>query len=102
MVNYCRDIWRQRSHIIAPPTALCSKIVTWKWTSKCQTAFEKIKRTIARETLLNFLDFNKEFHIFTDASDYQLGAVIMQDNKTLVLYSRKLNSAQKNYTTREQ
>jgi RNase H-like domain found in reverse transcriptase len=34
----------------------------------------------------------------TDASDYQLGAVIMQNGK---LFSRKLNPAQRNYTTGE-
>jgi hypothetical protein len=27
--------------------------------------------------MLNFPDFAKEFHVFTDASDYQLGGVIM-------------------------
>jgi hypothetical protein len=49
--------------------------------------------------MLNFPDFEKKFHVFTDASDYQLGSVSMQDDKPLVFYSRKLNSAQKNYTT---
>jgi RNase H-like domain found in reverse transcriptase len=37
-----------------------------------------------------------------DASKYQLGSVIMQDDKPLVFYSHKLNLAQKWYTTREQ
>ena len=41
------------------------------------------------------------FSVFTDARDYQLGAVILQDNKTLAFYSCKLNSTQKNYTTGE-
>jgi hypothetical protein len=102
MVNYYRDMWKRRSHILAPLTALCGKTVTWKWTKECTEAFESIKRSMARETLLNFPDFNKEFHIYTDASDYQLGAVIMQDDKPLAFYSRKLNKAQKNYTTGEQ
>lgn len=102
MVNYYRDMWRRRSHILAPLTALCSKSVSWKWSEECQEAFEAIKRTIARETLLKFPDFSKEFHVYTDASDYQLGAVIMQDNKPLAFYSRKLSKPQKNYTTGEQ
>jgi len=102
MVNYYRDMWKRRSHILAPLTTLSGKSATWKWTDDCEKAFESIKRTIARETLLNFPDFNKEFHIYTDASDYQLGAVIMQDDKPLAFYSRKLNKAQKNYTTGEQ
>ena len=54
------------------------------------------------QTLLAFPDFEKTFHIYTDASDYQLGGVIMQEGKPLAFYSRKLNSAQKRYTTGEQ
>jgi len=49
-------------------------------TKECNESFESIKRVVARETLLNF---PKEFHIYKDASDYQLGAVIMKDGKQL-------------------
>jgi hypothetical protein len=64
-------------------------------------AFETIKRLIARDTLLAYPDFNKKFTIHTDASDFQLGAVISQEGKPLAFYSRKLTSAQRNYTTSE-
>ena len=102
MINYYRDMWRRRSHILAPLTTLSGKTAKWNWTEECEQAFESIKRSMARETLLNFPDFNKEFHIYTDASDYQLGAVIMQDDKPLAFYSRKLNKHQRRYTTGEQ
>jgi RNase H-like domain found in reverse transcriptase len=51
--------------------------------------------------LLAYSDFNKPFHIYTDASDHQLGAVIMQDKKPIAFYSRKRNAAQRRYTTTE-
>lgn len=35
-------------------------------------------------------DFNKEFVLTTDASDYALGAVISQANKPIILASRTL------------
>jgi hypothetical protein len=52
--------------------------------------------------MLTFPDFSKPFHIYTDASDKQLGAVITQDEKCIAFYSRKLNIAQQRYTTGEQ
>ena len=41
------------------------------------------------------------FKIHTDASDYQIRAVISQNNKPIVFYSCKLNAAQTRYTSTE-
>jgi RNase H-like domain found in reverse transcriptase len=73
----------------------------WKWTDVEQKAFDTMKCIISRETLLAYPDFTKPFIIHTDASHSQLGAVILQDNKTIAFYSRKLNPAQTRYTTTE-
>jgi hypothetical protein len=56
---------------------------------------------VSQETLLAFPDFEKEFHVYTDASNKQLGSVIMQEGKPLAFFSIKLNSAQTRYTTGE-
>ena len=57
---------------------------------------------MTKETILNYPDFNKVFDIHTDTSDRQLGTVISQEGKPLAFYSRKLSSAQHNYTTTDQ
>ena len=101
MVNYYRDMWIRRSHVLAPLAALTSKTAKWTWLPEHQAAFNTMKKIIAKETLLAFPDFNKEFVIYTDASHSQLGAVILQDNKPIAFYSRKLNPAQTRYTTTE-
>ena len=51
--------------------------------------------------MLTYPNWSKPFDIHTDASDYQLGAVISQEGKPIAFFSRKLNSAQNNYTTTE-
>jgi len=102
MVNYYRDMWKRRSHILAPLSKLISQKVKWNWGEEEQKAFEEAKRMIKQETMLAYPKFNEPFHIYTDASDTQLGGVIMQDNKPLAFYTRKMNSAQSNYSTGEQ
>ena len=54
---------------------------------------------IEREVLLAYPDFNTPFEIHNDSSKLQLGAVISQKGKPIAFYSRKMNSAQQNYTT---
>jgi hypothetical protein len=44
--------------------------------------------------MLAFPEFSKPFHIYKDASDKQLGAVITQDETPIAFYSRKLKSDQ--------
>ena len=101
MDNYYRDMWPQRSHFLAPLSSLTSVKVKWKWTPEHQVAFDQLKALIAKETLLTFPDFSKEFEIHTDASKLQLGACISQEGKPVAFYSRKLQPAQTRYTTTE-
>ena len=79
MVNYYRDIWPQKSHILAPLTSLTLSAVKWEWTSQHQKAFDEMKWVITRETLLAYPDFSKPFDIHTDAIALQLGACISQE-----------------------
>jgi hypothetical protein len=75
--------------------------VKWKWTPECQDSFEKMKAIMAKETLVTFPDFTKEFKIHTDTSKLQLGACISQGVKPVTFYSSKLQPAQTHYTTTE-
>jgi hypothetical protein len=44
-----------------------------------QKASNQMKALMAADVLCTYYDHNKSFHIFIDASDYQLGACIMQE-----------------------
>jgi hypothetical protein len=95
MVDYYRDMWPLRSHLLAPLSSMTSAKVKWKWTPECQDSFEKI---MAKKTLVTFPDITKEFKIHTeDASKLQLGACISQGGKPVAFYSCKLQPAQTCY-----
>ena len=100
MVNYYRDMWPRHTHVLAPLTELTGKR-TFVWTPKHQQAFERIKALVTVDALLVFPDPSLPFDVETDASEYQLGSVIKQQGCPVTHYSRKLNSAQRNYTTIE-
>ena len=98
--TYYRHIWQRRSHLLRPLTSLTGKGI-WEWTDECQKAFDEMKAVMASDILMAFPNPNKPFALYTDASDYQMGAVIMQEGKPVAYWSKKLNPAQQNYSVME-
>ena len=105
LVGFYSDLFPQRSHILAPLTSLGNlpkgKKLGDLWTPECAEAFKKMKSIVAADCLLAYPNHNKPFYIYTDASDFQLGAVIMQRDDEGVLrpvayFSQKLTPAQCN------
>ena len=74
-----------------------TKKKAWHWDEVHQIAFDNVKATIARDVVLAYPDYSKEFEIYTDASSKQLGAVITQGNKPIEFISRKLTEMQRSY-----
>jgi hypothetical protein len=76
------------------------------WTAECQRAFEQLKCKLMEEPCLAFPDWKLPFRLYTDASDYGLGAVLSQQqadgSERVVLYlSRLMDKHERNYTVSE-
>jgi hypothetical protein len=98
MVNFYRKFIPNFSHISAPLTRLTKKDVCFISDSDFEKDFETLKQKIVEDVVLNHPDVSNKFCIFTDASDFAVGAVLTQEGKPVEFYSRKLLDAELNYT----
>jgi RNase H-like domain found in reverse transcriptase/Reverse transcriptase (RNA-dependent DNA polymerase)/Integrase zinc binding domain/Integrase core domain len=71
------------------------------WTPELLKAFEKCKTSLSQATLLAHPESSAELAIVADASDSCIGAALQQSTskgwEPLAFFSRKLNTAQRNY-----
>lgn len=71
------------------------------WSHEQKESFQALKRLLTEEPVLKFFDPGKQVRISADASQYGLGAVLLQQQEAAwqpVAYtSRALSSAERNY-----
>ncbi|KAI7933772.1 hypothetical protein MJO29_016727 [Puccinia striiformis f. sp. tritici] len=77
-----------------------------QWLPIQEVAFKQLKEALTSAPILLMPDALKKFVMETDASDFAVGAVLLQDGDDLVLHpvafeSCKLNKAQVNYPAQE-
>ena len=59
MINFYRDIWEKRSHILAPLSKLSNaKGKKFKWETEQQNAFVTAKEMLERQAILSCPDFS--------------------------------------------
>ena len=78
------------------------KDADFQWSQMHQKAFELIKSSICKETMLAYFDRDKESVIQVDASGKGLGTVLLQDKKPIAYASKSFTDAEKRYANIEQ
>jgi hypothetical protein len=96
-------MWQSCAHILKPLTdqSGLKKKAPIKWTDEMQKAFDKMHLLIAADALAAYPNHNKRCDVYTDASDFQLGACIIQEGRLVAYFLQKLTKSQQNYTTME-
>ena len=107
LANFYRRHIRGMAVISRPLTDLTRKNCTeFVWTPACEEAFEEIKRLLVTAPLLHPPNIDKEFFLWTDASEKGFGAILEQEDDEgkrhpIAYASRATNSAEQKYAPTE-
>ena len=97
MTKFLSQYIPNESSITAPLRLLLKKGVPWNWTANQNEAFAQLKAVLSSPPVLAFYDVTKSVTIQSDASQFGLGACLMQDNKPIAYASRSMTPAETNY-----
>jgi hypothetical protein len=93
------------AEVSAPLNRLKRKGAVFQWSDEQSSAFLQLKRSLANPPVLCLPDFQKEFHVYVDASQVALGAVLNQsvdgELKPVAYASRTLNEHERNLPSYE-
>ena len=111
LFRFCRhapgivDLSQNFAEFSKPLSNLTKKGIKWKWQKEEVESFDSLKHHLVTPPILQQVDETKSFCLKTDASNYTLGAVLLQGekyNENPIEYgSRLLLAAEKNYSTTE-
>jgi hypothetical protein len=92
LASYYRKFIKNFAKIGAPLTNLLKKsAVTYDWDQACDETFETLKGVLVKAPVLKLPDFDKDFEIHSDASNFAIGGVIVQDGRPVAFESKKLS-----------
>ncbi|GBG61867.1 hypothetical protein CBR_g23819 [Chara braunii] len=84
MCGYYRNFVKNYSTVASPLTDLTRLDTPRDWSDECEGAFKKLKHALMNHEVLMVPDPQKPFIVTTDASQYDIGAVLaQQDGKKL-------------------
>ena len=105
--NYFRRFIEHYSTISRPLEEITGKHARFEWSGPRQHAFESLRQALLSAPLLKLANVQKPFRVATDASDFAIAGVLLQQGESdsawhpVAYASRKLSQAERNYTAAE-
>jgi hypothetical protein len=69
------------------------------WIEEAEKSFNLLKKKIIEQPILILPDFSKTFQVRCDASGFEIGVVLSQDDRSIAYFSEKLNEVKIKYST---
>jgi hypothetical protein len=100
LASYYRKFIKNFAKIIAPLTNLLKKsAITYEWEGTCDETFETLKGILVKAPVLKLPDFDKEFEIHSDASNFAIGGVLVQEGRPVAFENKKLSETEQRWPT---
>jgi hypothetical protein len=98
---YCKFI-KIFAKITAPLTNLLKKSVRiYKWDGACDEAFETLKNILVKAPVLKLFDFDKDFEIHSNAFDFAIRGILVQEGRPVAFENKKLSEMERRWPTHE-
>uniref|UniRef100_A0A7I5EED3 RNA-directed DNA polymerase n=1 Tax=Haemonchus contortus TaxID=6289 RepID=A0A7I5EED3_HAECO len=81
MVGFFRKFIPNFANIAEPLTRLTRKSKKFQWLEPQEAAFRELRDALINKPILGYPDYNKPFHIFTDASSVAQAGALMQEEQ---------------------
>ncbi len=89
LASYYRKFIKNFAKIATPLTNLLKKSTgTYEWDGTCDEAFEALKCILVKALVLKLPDFDKDFEIHSDASNFAIGGILVQDGRPVAFESK--------------
>jgi hypothetical protein len=102
LASYYRKFIKNFAKITAPLTNLLKKsTVTYEWEETCDEAFGTLKGILVKALVLKLPNFDKEFEIHSNASNFAIGVILVQEGRPVAFESKKLSETERRWPTHE-
>jgi len=95
--QYLRKFIRNFSVLAAPLHGLTKAGQKFEWGKNHEDAFQLLKKKISEAPVLALPNLQRPFEVEADASNYAMGAVLLQDRRPVEYYSELFAGSIKNY-----
>jgi hypothetical protein len=100
LASYYRKFIKNFAKIAAPLINLLKKsAIIYEWEGGCDETFETLKGILMKALVLKLLDFDKDFEIHSNASDFAIGGVLVQEGRPMAFESKKLSETEQRWPT---
>ena len=76
---------------------MTSKQAKFIWSQQHESAFQEVRELVVKHPVLKYYDLQEEVTVQCDASEYGLGAALLQKDQPVAFASRSLSQTERQY-----